>query len=107
MKLYLTLLAFALLTVFASAGEVDDKVYRESQEAYQRSLVMSQKSDAAYQKERRIVAIGGAAVICGLIIFFIVPMQRLQKRHAAKSIEVAIDTKRVLEEIRELLKKNA
>jgi nitrate reductase gamma subunit len=105
--LILGLLLSLILGTMASlrAAETTDQAYRDSLDAYRKSLVAGQQADAAAEHSNRVRTIFGAAVIAGLILFVIVPLQRAQKVYAAKSIDILLQNQRTLEEIRDLLKK--
>jgi large-conductance mechanosensitive channel len=100
------ILGWGLATAAAlRAAEPTDQAYRDSLDAYRKSLVANEQATAAAEHADRVRTIVGAAVIAGLVLFVIIPLQRAQKAYAAKSIDILIQNQRTLEEIRDLLKK--
>jgi large-conductance mechanosensitive channel len=90
---------FLMLAVTASA--VDST--RESQnQAYRDYLETYRGSNAAYRRDKYILTLVDVAILAGLIIFVLVPARRALRT----SLEKSKQQQKILEEIRDLLKKN-
>jgi preprotein translocase subunit SecG len=96
-----------LLAVKAAASDTPsstaDDDYRKSMELYRANEEAYHNQLEANERTRQAFAVIGGVVVVGLVILVLVPAWRQQKALMA----ISAQNQKILEEIRELLKKNA
>ena len=99
---FLVGLLAATAAIADTTSSTDDQTYRKSMEVYQANEEAYHNELVANEKTRQAFAVVGGAVVAGLIFFILIPAWRGQKALTA----IASQNQKILEEIRDLLRKN-
>ena len=101
-SLTFAILLWLLHSVSVRAAESEpyttDKVYRDYMESYQ-------KAADAYDKSRREGYVS-YAILGGFLIVLFALARRTQRAYSEKSLQISLANQKLLEEIRDLLKKD-
>jgi Na+/H+-translocating membrane pyrophosphatase len=100
---FLVGLMAATAAIADTTSSTDDQTYRKSMEVYQANEEAYHNELVADEKTRQTFAVVAAAVVAGLIFFILIPAWREQRALTA----IASQNQKLLEEIRDLLRKNA
>ena len=100
---FLVGLMAATAAIADTTSSTDDQTYRKSMEVYQANEEAYHNELVANEKTRQTFAVVAAAVVAGLIFFILIPAWREQRALTA----IASQNQKLLEEIRDLLRKNA